>query len=216
MASVDLGAARLNKESGEVRELKEQVDSLNKALARKEAELAQLQSQYKLHTPRRLSVEGTVINNVEVQNGNCNRGMFSQDYGEISKLNNEEMPVDKPNGNRRSLVNERRNLSVVKIGTQSETNTASETPSVTKKTSQIKKSLQSFGKQLINGGVKRIPSEVESSPVCRIERRLSVGRQSQPLSNRQPLTTSVNGLSRRNSIERNGLAKRNSIEGKEK
>ena len=38
MASVELGAARLIKESGEVRELKEQVDSLNKALARKEAE----------------------------------------------------------------------------------------------------------------------------------------------------------------------------------
>ena len=99
VASVELGAARLNKESGEVRELKEQVDSLNKALARKEAEgdslkkalarkeveLAQLQSQYKLHTPqsRRLSLQGTVISKVEVENGNCNRGMVSQDYGEI-------------------------------------------------------------------------------------------------------------------------------------
>ena len=111
---------------------------------------------------------------------------------------------------------ERRNLSVVKIGTESETNTASETPSVTKKTSQIKKSLQSFGKQLINGGVKRIRGEVESSPVCRIERRLSVSGQSQPLSNRQPLTASVNGLSKRNSIEKNELPKRNSIERKEK
>ena len=144
---------------------------MQKALARKEAELPQLQSQYKLHTPRRLSLEGTVISKVEVQNGNCN----------------EETPIDKPNGNRRSLVNERRNLSVVKIGTDSETNTATETPSVSKQTSQIKKSLQSFGKQLINGRVKRSTSEVESSRVCRIERRLSVSGQSQPLSNKQPL-----------------------------
>ena len=79
---------------------------------------------------------------------------------------------------------------------------------------QIKKSLQPFGKQLINGGVKRSTSEGESSPVCRIERRLSVSKQGQPLSNRQPLTASVNGLSKRNSIERNGLHKRNSIEKK--
>ena len=165
-----------------------------------------------------MSVEGTVISKVGVQNGNCNRGMVSQNYGEISKLSNEEMPVGKPNGNRRSsLGNERRNLSVVKIGTEGETNTGTAKPSASasKKTSQIKKSLQSFGK-LINGGVKKIISEVEveSSPpvtVCRIERRLSSGGQSQRLSN-----------SGRNSIERkltasgSGLLRRDSIEGKEK
>ena len=167
---------------------------MKKALARKEAELAQLQSQYKLHTPRRLIVEGTIINIVEVQNGNCNGGMVSQDYAEISKLNNEETSVKKPNGNRRGL--ERRNLSVVKIGTEGETNTGTKTRSDSKKTFQIKKSLQSFGKQLINGGVKRSTSEVESSPMCRIEHRLSVSGQSQPLSNRQPLTTSINGISK--------------------
>ena len=59
--------------------------------------------------------------------------------------------------------------------------------------------------------------EVESSPpvtVCRIERRLSSGGQSQRLSN--------SGLSRRNLIERkltasgSGLLRRDSIEGKEK
>ena len=44
VASVELGAARLNKESGEVRELKQQVDSLKKALARKE-------TPNELHTP---------------------------------------------------------------------------------------------------------------------------------------------------------------------
>ena len=58
--------------------------------------------------------------------------MVSQDYGEISKLNNEEMPVDKPNGNRRSLGNEPRNLSLVKIETEGETNTDTETSSVSK------------------------------------------------------------------------------------
>jgi kinesin family protein C2/C3 len=55
---VELGASRLNKESGEVRELKEQVDNLKKALSKKE-EVVQLQSmkesplmdRHKLHTP---------------------------------------------------------------------------------------------------------------------------------------------------------------------
>ena len=113
------------------------------------------------------------------------------------------------------MGNKRRILSVVKSGREDKTNTGTETPSASKKTSQIKKSLQSFGKG-INGGVKKIISEVEveSSPpvtVCRIERRLSSGGQSQRLSN-----------SGRNSIERkltasgSGLLRRDSIEGKEK
>lgn len=217
VSSVELGAARLNKESGEVRELKEQVDSLKKALAKKEAEVAQLQSmkesplmdRHKLHTPvrpRRLSLEGPV------QNGICSYGIVSQDdklvdSGERAKLNNNEMTVGKQNGNRRtSLGNDRRNLSTLKSGTEGETNTGTDTvvPSASKKTSQIKKSLQSFGK-LINGGDKRTTTQVESSPtVASGERRLSTGAQSQPVSNRQPLTVvnaSGSGRPRRNSME---------------
>eukprot|EP00253_Pinus_taeda_P031313 PITA_31313 len=61
VSSIELGAARLNKEIGEVCELREQVDSLKKALARKEAEVAQLQNvresplidKHKLQTPVR-------------------------------------------------------------------------------------------------------------------------------------------------------------------
>lgn len=41
VATVELGAARSNKESGEVRELKEQIASLKNALAKKEAEVEQ-------------------------------------------------------------------------------------------------------------------------------------------------------------------------------
>ena len=48
--------------------------------------------------------------------------------------------------------------------------------------------------------------------LCRIEHRLSIGGQSQSLSNRQRLTASGNGLSRGNPIDRNGLPRRNSIE----
>eukprot|EP01018_Ginkgo_biloba_P025166 Gb_16630 [translate_table: standard] len=44
VATVELGAARSNKESGEVRELKEQISNLKIALAKKDAEAEQLQS----------------------------------------------------------------------------------------------------------------------------------------------------------------------------
>ncbi|KAM0951174.1 putative minus-end-directed kinesin ATPase [Dioscorea sansibarensis] len=44
VATVELGAARLNKESGEIKELKEQIASLKAALARKDGEFENLQS----------------------------------------------------------------------------------------------------------------------------------------------------------------------------
>ncbi|XP_047340981.1 kinesin-like protein KIN-14F [Impatiens glandulifera] len=44
VASIELGAARSNKESGEIREIKEEVSNLKLALERKEAELLQLKS----------------------------------------------------------------------------------------------------------------------------------------------------------------------------
>ncbi|KAF6153849.1 hypothetical protein GIB67_001082 [Kingdonia uniflora] len=45
VASIELGAARLNKETGEIRELKEENSNLKLALERKEAELEQLKGQ---------------------------------------------------------------------------------------------------------------------------------------------------------------------------
>lgn len=223
VSSVELGAARLNKESGEVRELREQVECLKKALAKKEAEVAQLQNmrespvidKHKLQTPvrsRRLSLEAPGISKVEVQNGIYSFGMGTQDdkfvdSGEKAKLN--ETPIGKQTGNRRSSLGyDRRNLSGIKSGgTDGETNTGTETtaPSASKKTSQIKKSLHSFGK-LINGE-KRSTVQVESSPpVCSGERRLSSGGQNQLFSNRQPLTVVNNSGS--------GRPRRNSVEGK--
>ncbi|XP_039146215.1 kinesin-like protein KIN-14F [Dioscorea cayenensis subsp. rotundata] len=44
VATVELGAARLNKESGEIKELKEQIASLKAAVARKDGEFENLQS----------------------------------------------------------------------------------------------------------------------------------------------------------------------------
>ncbi|CAN6483305.1 unnamed protein product [Victoria cruziana] len=75
VSSVELGAARLNKESGEVRELREQVEFLKKALAKKEVEgtilsqrVKELKSPPELknkfesiapHSGRRMSIEGS-------------------------------------------------------------------------------------------------------------------------------------------------------------
>ncbi|KAL6992841.1 Kinesin-like protein KIN-14F, partial [Sarracenia purpurea var. burkii] len=44
VALIELGAARSNKETGEIRELKEEISNLKLALERKEAELEQLRS----------------------------------------------------------------------------------------------------------------------------------------------------------------------------
>ncbi|KAK9152324.1 hypothetical protein Syun_010633 [Stephania yunnanensis] len=44
VASIELGAARSNKETGEIRELKEEISNLKSALERKEAELEQIRS----------------------------------------------------------------------------------------------------------------------------------------------------------------------------
>lgn len=170
---VELGAARLNKESGEVCELREQVDSLKKVLARKEAEVAQLQNvreyplidKHKLQTPmrsRRWSLEAPGISKFEVQDGIYNFGVRTQhdklvDSGERSKCN--ETPIGKQNGIRRSsLGNDRTDGETTIV-----TNTVA--PFISKKTSQVKMSLQSSGK-LINGE-KRSTIQVElSPPVC--------------------------------------------------
>ncbi|XP_049935600.1 kinesin-like protein KIN-14L [Nymphaea colorata] len=70
VSAVELGAARLNKESGEVRELKEQVEYLKKAIAKKEGEVTILsqksppEQKNKFesappHPRRRMSIEGS-------------------------------------------------------------------------------------------------------------------------------------------------------------
>ena len=102
MASVEVGVAPLNKESREVRGLKEQVDRLN-ALERKEAEVKQLlnmkmkPSPYKeLHT---LVSQESVMSKVMLQNGNCNCEMVSHDGKLVDYGDNNEMAEGKPNGN---------------------------------------------------------------------------------------------------------------------
>ncbi|XP_043723345.1 kinesin-like protein KIN-14L [Telopea speciosissima] len=79
VSAVELGVARLNKESSEVRELREQVESLKKALARKEAQDMQFEKAKELrshcekpkvpeYTPprnRRLSTESSNIAKAE-------------------------------------------------------------------------------------------------------------------------------------------------------
>jgi len=113
-ASVEVGVAPLNKESREVRELKEQVDRLN-ALERKEAEVKQLlnlkmkPSPYKeLHT---LVSQESVMSKVMLQNGNCNCEMVSHDGKLVDYGENNEMAEGKPNGNPlSSLGNELKHL----------------------------------------------------------------------------------------------------------
>ncbi|ERN14562.1 hypothetical protein AMTR_s00038p00117280 [Amborella trichopoda] len=74
VSTVEIGAARLNKVNGDVHELREQVESLKKALARKEAEMVassqkmkelrspianpKVRNEQSLVRPRRLSIEG--------------------------------------------------------------------------------------------------------------------------------------------------------------
>ncbi|KAJ4978704.1 hypothetical protein NE237_009484 [Protea cynaroides] len=79
VSSVELGTARLNKESSEVRELREQVESLKRALARKEAQEMQFDKAKELRSPckkpkatectppcnRRLSIESSSIAKTE-------------------------------------------------------------------------------------------------------------------------------------------------------
>ncbi|KAF6151080.1 hypothetical protein GIB67_042415, partial [Kingdonia uniflora] len=67
-STVELGAARLNKESAEVRELRKQVESLKKALTSKEAQTAESNKVKEVKHPpektpprsRRVSIEGSV------------------------------------------------------------------------------------------------------------------------------------------------------------
>ncbi|CAK9145059.1 unnamed protein product [Ilex paraguariensis] len=51
VASIDLGAARSNRETGEIRELKEEISNIKLALEKKEAELEQLRAGGSIRTP---------------------------------------------------------------------------------------------------------------------------------------------------------------------
>ncbi|KAF6164989.1 hypothetical protein GIB67_005358 [Kingdonia uniflora] len=73
-STVELGAARLNKENAEVRELRKQVESLKNALTSKEAQTAEPNKVKEVKPPpektpprsRRLSIEGSVTVKSEV------------------------------------------------------------------------------------------------------------------------------------------------------
>ncbi|XP_057818675.1 kinesin-like protein KIN-14L isoform X2 [Cryptomeria japonica] len=243
VATVELGAARVNKESAEVRELKEQVDSLKKALARKEAELGNSQSvkvsplMFEKHkgkiekTPvrsSRLSLDGPGrrnteqlkdgINKMQDHNNISNFGVVS--LGEILytgdkvKLNNTEMQVGKSIGRGNNRRHSLSGKTVELIQTQkanlpprtpehpsmgydissksseqvkSETKTLNVIVTASKKSSNIKKSLQTFGKFM--NGSERSQKQVESSsPVSNVNRRFSSGGQNHPSPRRQSLT----------------------------
>ena len=87
---LDKQVARVNKESGEVRELKEQVESLKKALAKKEAEVAHLQSMKECQDDKL------------VRSGEKARKLVGS--GEKERLKNNETSVGKQCGNLRQTM----------------------------------------------------------------------------------------------------------------
>ncbi|KAF8396181.1 hypothetical protein HHK36_017794 [Tetracentron sinense] len=107
VSTVELGAARLNKESCEVRELKEQVESLKKALASKEAQNVQLNKAREPRSPcekpktviertpprpRRLSIESSsIVKTDKVVNPDNRRG--SKTPAVKAKLRTEGTPT---------------------------------------------------------------------------------------------------------------------------
>ncbi|KAH9316007.1 hypothetical protein KI387_024634, partial [Taxus chinensis] len=242
VASVELGTARVNKESAEVRELKEQVDFLKKALSRKEAELGNSQAVkaspliIERHKPkiektpvrsRRLSLDGPGCGNTEQfkegmsklqdRNNISNFGVVSlgkklMDTGDNAKLNNTEMHTSKSIGygsDRRCSLNGKANLPPrtpehPSMGNESSEKMKSEARTLNvivtapKKPSNIKKSLQTFGR-FMNVSERRSPKQAESSlsPVSSVDRRFSSGGQIHPSPRRQSLT---GALSRRASI----------------
>ncbi|KAL5745631.1 hypothetical protein ACOSP7_026777 [Xanthoceras sorbifolium] len=75
VSTVELGAARANKESNEVLQLKEQIDSLKKALANKEAQKPIAMTERTPPRARRLSIEhGSTIKTEKVLNSEIKRG----------------------------------------------------------------------------------------------------------------------------------------------
>lgn len=79
VSTVELGAARMNKESSEVMKLKDQIESLKKALANKEAQSAP-KAVYDRTPPRarRLSIEnGSAVKNERITNTSARKGVKS-------------------------------------------------------------------------------------------------------------------------------------------
>lgn len=135
VATVELGAARSNKESGEIRELKEQIYNLKVALAKKEAEVEQFQSNRStekqrmkvgvspLHSHRQSRDLQALSNrrqpmeevgNIEVRScstGRQRKPIYGRDVlGEAADANSPR-PIRRSSPERRSLSVERRSVS---------------------------------------------------------------------------------------------------------
>ncbi|XP_077218432.1 kinesin-like protein KIN-14F [Tasmannia lanceolata] len=89
VATVELGSARLNKESGDVRELKEQIANLKAALARKEGEPEHLQGMMLTPEVHRMKARGPspVLSNQhgggDLSGGQSNQRQPMEDVGNI-------------------------------------------------------------------------------------------------------------------------------------
>ncbi|KAL5996297.1 hypothetical protein ACLOJK_026373 [Asimina triloba] len=110
VATVELGAARINKESGDVRDLKEQISQLKAALARKEGESELLQNTpltpeihgrkaagpSPLHSNRQLGED--------MSSGHCSHRMPMEDVGNIEVRSNSTMRQKKPSFDLQELL----------------------------------------------------------------------------------------------------------------
>ncbi|PIA61220.1 hypothetical protein AQUCO_00300624v1 [Aquilegia coerulea] len=103
VATVELGAAKLNKESGDVKELKEQISSLKAALARKEGASEQLQHSVSSSPERYIMRAGG--SSPSLSNGQVdadlsgalgNQRQPMEDVGNIEVWNNSSMRQKKP------------------------------------------------------------------------------------------------------------------------
>ncbi|KAD5317519.1 hypothetical protein E3N88_17465 [Mikania micrantha] len=175
-STVELGAARLNKESREVMDLKEQIESLKKQLAEKEPQSAQQVNKLEPRSPLpRPKAAAATIERTPKSPMAPNSAMKSRQVKPLVLPKTPESQV--------SIRNE------IIISSEIRGSTANV------KSSHIRKSLRTIGK-LINGSEKRIqvkPNEVQSSTltppvIARPSRR-------QSLTGVQPL-----GKSRRSSL----------------
>ncbi|KAJ8623305.1 hypothetical protein MRB53_031834 [Persea americana] len=102
VATVELGAARLNKDSGDVKELKEQIASLKAALARKEGESDHIQNMILSPEVHRMKVGGPspVHSNRQgggdMSGGHSNHRQPMEDVGNIEVRSNSVMGQKRP------------------------------------------------------------------------------------------------------------------------
>eukprot|EP00268_Persea_americana_P053009 TRINITY_DN5978_c1_g1_i2.p1 TRINITY_DN5978_c1_g1~~TRINITY_DN5978_c1_g1_i2.p1 ORF type:complete len:1031 (-),score=209.55 TRINITY_DN5978_c1_g1_i2:277-3369(-) len=102
VATVELGAARLNKDSGDVKELKEQIASLKAALARKEGESDHIQNMILSPEVHRMKAGGPSpvhsnrLGGGDMSGGHSNHRQPMEDVGNIEVRSNSVMGQKRP------------------------------------------------------------------------------------------------------------------------